>query len=60
MWKWRNLNLAYLLCPLGCGPGFPARDKGIRKVTLSSPCLHPVFQPPNPSFSGIRKVRKFY
>ncbi len=28
--------------------------KEIRTVTLSSPCL----SPPNPSFSGIRKVRK--
>ncbi len=32
----------------------------ISKVTLSSPCPWACFRPPIPSFSGIRKVRKFY
>jgi hypothetical protein len=56
MWKWRNLNLAYLLCPLVV----PLDFLHTIKVSVKSPCLHLVFQPPNPSFSGIRKVMKFY
>jgi hypothetical protein len=37
-----ELEPRILVMPFGCGPGFPAHDKCIRKVTLSSPCLHPV------------------
>jgi hypothetical protein len=51
-----ELEPCIFVMPFSCAPGFPAHNKGLRKVTLASPYL----SPPNPSFSGIRKVRKFY